>query len=141
MPAILAKRPLNGHEPKPESALPTCPSHLCPPAKAKWKRLVHVLHRLGMMSDLDRAALAAYCQSYGKWVEAERKAKETPPLLKTPSGHIQPSPWLGIAIKNLELMHKFMTELGLSPSSRTRVSTASRLGSTTHEENPFKLLG
>ena len=47
---------------------------------------------------------------------------------------------LGIAIKNLELMHKFMTELWLSPSSRPRVSTA-RLGSTASEENPFKLLG
>ena len=82
------KRPLNRHEPTPEGALPTCPSHLCPPAKAEWKRLIHVLHRLGMMSDLDRAASAAYCQSYSKWVEAEPKAKETPPLLKTPGGHI-----------------------------------------------------
>jgi hypothetical protein len=42
-------------------------------------------------------------------------------LLKLPSGIIQQSPWLAIANKQLELMSKFMSELGLSPVSRTRV--------------------
>jgi P27 family predicted phage terminase small subunit len=57
------------------------------------------MHRLGIISDLDRAALAAYCQAYGRWVEAERKLKETPPLIKLPSGIIQQSPWLTISNK------------------------------------------
>jgi phage terminase small subunit len=52
------------------------------------------MHVLGMISHLDRAALAAYCQAYGRWAEAERKLKETPMLLKLPSGIIQQSPWL-----------------------------------------------
>jgi P27 family predicted phage terminase small subunit len=64
---------------------------------------------------------AAYCQAYGRWAEAERKLKETPMLLKFPSGIIRQSPWLAIANKQLELMSKFMSELGLSPVSRTRV--------------------
>ena len=101
--------------------MPTCPAHLCPAAKAEWKRLAQELHVLGIVTDLDRAALAAYCQAYGRWAEAERKLKETPMLLKLPSGYIQPSPWLGIANKQLELMAKYMAELGLSPVSRTRV--------------------
>ena len=42
-------------------------------------------------------------------------------LLKLPSGYIQPSPWLAIANKQLELMAKYMAELGLSPVSRSRV--------------------
>lgn len=116
------KRPFNQREPKPRIAIPTCPAHLCPSAKAEWKRLVHMLHALGVISELDRAALAAYCQAYGRWVEAERRLKETPALLRTPAGYVQPSPWLGIANKNLELMHKFMSELGLSPVSRSRVT-------------------
>lgn len=122
------KRPLNQREPKPVTAIPTCPAHLSPTAKAEWKRLVRHLHALGIMSDLDRAALAAYCQAYGRWVEAERRLKETPTLLRTPAGYVQPSPWLAIANKNVELMHKFMSELGLSPSSRSRVTTVSTLG-------------
>jgi P27 family predicted phage terminase small subunit len=76
----------------------------------------------GIICELDRAVLADYCEAYGRWVEAERKLKETPPLLKTPSGYVQPSPWLAISNKNLELMARFITELGLSPASRSRVA-------------------
>ena len=121
------KRPINRHEPKPAHEIPTRPAHLSPTAKAEWKRLARILHDLGMISQLDRAALAAYCQAYGRWVEAERKLKETPVLLRTPAGYVQPSPWLAISNKNLELMHKFMCELGLSPVSRSRV-TATPMG-------------
>lgn len=101
--------------------VPTCPQHLSPSAKAEWKRLAHQLFALGILTTLDRATLAAYCQSYGRWVEAEQKLKETPALLKMPSGYVQQNPWLTIASKQLELMHKYMSELGLSPVARTRV--------------------
>ena len=102
----LGRRPLNLGEPKPIRAIPTCPAHLCPSAKAEWKRLASQLHTLGILSALDRASLAAYCQAYGRWVEAERKLKETPTLLKLPSGYLQHNPWLTIANKQLDLMHK-----------------------------------
>lgn len=114
-------RPLNALEPKPELAVPTCPAHLHPTAKAEWKRLARQLHTMGILTHLDRSVLAAYCQAYGRWVEAERRLKETPILLKTPAGFVQPSPWLGISNKSVELMLKFAAELGLSPSSRSRV--------------------
>ena len=81
-----------------------------------------------IISQLDRAVLAAYCQSYGRWIEAERQLKVTPTLIRLPSGYIQPSPWLGIANKQLELMHKYLAELGLSPVSRSRVSQLPSLG-------------
>ena len=68
------------------------------------------------------AALAAYCACYGRWVEAEKKLAETPTLLKMPSGHIQMSPWLTISNKQMELMARYMTELGLTPSSRSRLT-------------------
>lgn len=116
------RRPFNRYEPKPAHVIPTRPAHLSPTARAEWKRLARILHDLGMISQLDRAVLAAYCHAYGRWVEVERKLKETPILLRTPAGYVQPSPWLAIANKNLELMHKFMSELGLSPVSRSRVS-------------------
>lgn len=115
-------RPLNPNEPDPRAALPTCPSHLCPAAKAEWKRVGHEMKELGMLSKLDRSVFAGYCQAYGRWVEAERKLNEMPMLLKMPSGYIQQNPWLTIANKQLELMLKFGSELGLSPSTRSRVS-------------------
>ena len=116
------KRPINGSEPQPAADLPTCPAHLNPSAKAEWKRLARDLNRIGLLTMVDRAALAVYCQSYGRWVEAERKLKETPVLLKMPSGYIQHSPWLTIANKERELMARYMAELGLTPSSRSRLA-------------------
>jgi P27 family predicted phage terminase small subunit len=115
------KRRLRAREPKPQLAIPTCPAHLSPTAKAEWKRLALELYQLGILTHLDRAALAAYAQAYGRWVEAERKLKDTPTLLKLPNGTVQANPWLGIATKQLELMHRFASELGLSPVARTRV--------------------
>ena len=86
------KRPINGREPRPPASQPTCPAHLSPTAKAEWKRLAGMLNQVGMLTQADRAALAAYCQAYGRWVEAERKLAETPALLRTPAGYVQPSP-------------------------------------------------
>jgi P27 family predicted phage terminase small subunit len=118
------KRGVSPSEFTPQRRAPTCPSHLCPPAKAEWKRLATQLTVLRILTELDRAALAAYCQAYGRWVEAERKLQETPMLLKLPSGYVQQNPWLTIANKQLELMHKYLTEFGLSPVARSRVSLA-----------------
>jgi hypothetical protein len=50
----------------------------------------------------------------------------------TEPGH-QPSPWLAIANKQLELMAKYMAELGLSPVSRTRVEAK-----PPHERKPWE---
>jgi P27 family predicted phage terminase small subunit len=116
------KRRLNPNEPVPGRKPPTCPSHLCPSGKAEWKRLASQLTVLRILTELDRAALAAYCQTYGRWVEAEKKLHETPMLIKIPSGYVQQNPWLTIANKQLELMHKYLTEFGLSPVARSRVS-------------------
>jgi P27 family predicted phage terminase small subunit len=116
------KRQINRSEPMPVQKPPTCPAHLCPAAKAEWRRLATQLTVLQILTDLDRAALAGYCQAYGRWVEAERKLRETPMIIKLPSGYIQQNPWLTIANKQMELMHKYLTEFGLSPVARSRIS-------------------
>ncbi|MCU4654489.1 phage terminase small subunit P27 family [Roseibacterium sp. SDUM158016] len=120
---------MRGRKPKPDktgvkvvgAALPRCPPHLGDVAKAEWRRLAKPMHDAGVLTIADRAAFAAYCQAYARWVEAEEKLKETPMLLKTPSGYVQQSPWLSIANKQLELMGRFMAELGLTPSARSRL--------------------
>lgn len=128
------KRALNHDEPVPPPGLPSCPSHLSGPAKAEWKRLAKTLFDMGVLTQVDRSVLAAYCQAYGRWVEAELKLKETPPLLKTPAGYVQVSPWMSVANKQLELMAKFMSELGLTPSSRTRIGVVAPRRSTERED-------
>ncbi len=117
------RRAWNHNEPVPPDALPRCPAFLSPVAQKEWRRLANTLHKMGVLTVVDRAALAAYCAAYGRWVEAEEKLKETPTLFKTPAGYVQQSPWLGIANKQLELMGRYMVELGITPASRSRVVT------------------
>lgn len=81
---------------------------------------------MGVLTLIDRAALAAYCQAWGRWVEAEERLRDTPALIRTPSGHVQQSPWLGVAHRQLELMGRYMVELGMTPASRSRVTVQPR---------------
>lgn len=122
---------MRGRKPRPKSgtmkntpldALPRCPAHLSSVARKEWRRLATPLHEAGILTLADRAAMAAYCQAYARWVEAEEKLAATPALLKAPSGYVQQSPWLTVANKQLELMGRYMSELGLTPVARTRVA-------------------
>lgn len=117
------RKPIADARPLPASlaALPRCPDHLSADARKEWRRLAGPLHKMGVLTVCDRAILAAYCQAWARWVEAERRLAETPPLLKTPSGYVQQSPWLAVANKQMELMARAMAELGLTPSARSRL--------------------
>lgn len=115
------KRGLNHDEPLPPDGVPDCPPHLSDVAHEEWHRLAQALYDMGVLTIVDRAALAAYCQSYARWVEAEEKMRETPAMLRTPSGYVQQSPWMSVANKQLELMGRYMAELGMTPASRSRV--------------------
>src|SRR6056297_1439204 len=105
----------------PLAAMPRCPPHLSKVAQKERRRLASPLYTAGILTLADRSVLAAYCQAYARWVGAEEKLAETPALLKTPSGYVQQSPWLSVANKQLELMQRFMSELGLTPVSRARL--------------------
>jgi len=120
------KRAWNHSEPQPPEGTPDCPEHLSEEARAEWYRLVDTLVGMGVISIVDRAVLAAYCQAYGRWVEAEEKLKETPLLFKTPSGYVQQSPWLNVANKQMELMGRYLAEIGLTPASRSRIAIADK---------------
>ncbi|MAS43297.1 MAG: phage terminase small subunit P27 family [Rhodobacteraceae bacterium] len=116
------KRALNHAEPQPPEGLPTCPPHLSDVAREEWDRVARVLYEMGVLTVVDRAGLAACSQAYERWVEAEEKLAQGPALVKTPSGYVQQSPWMGIANKQLELMGRYMTEFGMTPASRSRIA-------------------
>jgi P27 family predicted phage terminase small subunit len=103
-------------------------------ARKEWRRLAKPLYDMGVLSVTDRAALAAYCQAWARWVEAEEHLQKGPVLIKAPSGYVQQSPWYGIANKQLEIMGRYMAELGLSPSARARLRLPGSVGNTSPTE-------
>ena len=119
-------RPLNDREPEPEVTIPDCPDHLTDVAKAEWERIAPELESLGLLSEIDRAALAGYCTAWGRWVEAEEQLKKTGTIVKSPNNFPIQSPFLAIANKALGQMREFLTEFGMTPSARSRVRATPR---------------
>lgn len=116
------KRPINKDEPKPKVQTPTCPAHLSKAGRTEWRRIAPLLTNIGIMTKVDRAALAAYCQSYARWVEAEKKVAERGEVVKTTNDNIVINPYLSVANKAMDNMRKFLVEFGMTPSSRSRIS-------------------
>ena len=126
------RRPLNQQEIEPprRRSPPKPPPHLLPEAKAEWRRLAPSLSLLGILTDLDVSPFAAYCQSYARWVQAERLLAglaeqdgtgRDAMLIKTRAGGVTPNPLIWVARNAASDMLRYATEFGFTPSSRTRV--------------------
>jgi P27 family predicted phage terminase small subunit len=119
-------RPINEQEPKPEIKLPPCPEHLSTAAKAEWEFIAAELAPLGVLAKVDKAVLAGYCSEFAAWAECELFLQENGSVLtlRDDKGNVkwvQEAPQARLALKHLEKVRQFAAELGLSPSSRTRI--------------------
>ncbi len=113
-------RPLNPNEPKPRAEFPYCPRGLDPMAKREWHRIKREYQRLGVVTPLDAGALAAYCQSFATWRKAEKQLAAEGFVILTARGMVA-NPLANISHKALSQMRYYMVELGLTPSSRSRI--------------------
>jgi P27 family predicted phage terminase small subunit len=119
------KRPI-----RPEP-LPQLPAELEPPeflleeAKAEWHRVGPELVRLNLLTVLDLAAFAAYCQSWARWLLAEQALAAAGGALtiKTPRGSEVMNPLLHVARDAAAAMLRYAVEFGMTPSSRGRLGS------------------
>ena len=118
-------RPLRKNEPKPPTTIPKCPEHLDEEAQAEWKRMAKELKPLGILTQLDKAIFAVYCQAFSTWAQATRKITEMGMVRVTKNGFTEQNPFLPIANKAKEQMMKALIEMGMTPSSRARVKVTS----------------
>ena len=126
-------RPLNKREPKPVKKAPRCPAWLEDEAKKEWKRMSKVLESMGLLTEMDMAAFAGYCQAYARWKEAEEFITQHGSIVKTPSGYWQQVPQVSIAQTYLKIMNRFAEQFGLTPSSRSRIIAEDNSNSTVDE--------
>lgn len=134
------KRPLDlaaGVNPRIE--IPSPPKHLGVEAKKEWKRITPLLEELGLISGLDRTALALYCQAAGRLAELETAfngqvarlvseksmdyadAVYQASYAVTPSGYAQQSVIVQLIGKHREQVNRYLMHFGLSPAARGRV--------------------
>lgn len=107
-------------------AVPPCPSFLTADARIEWKRILADLKSLGMVSRLDRAELAVYCQAWADWKTAREHLaalNDKGFIEETPNGYKQVSAWMQIANRAEERLRAAGGSFGFSPSARSKLGT------------------
>lgn len=117
------KRALSKNEPQPTAGA-EMPEHLSPRAREVWEALEPEFSRLGLLNQLSGFALAGFCDSYARWLEATEEIRKTGEIVKAPSGYPIQNPWRAIANKAYDQWSKMAAEFGMTPSSITRVAGA-----------------
>jgi P27 family predicted phage terminase small subunit len=109
------------NEPVPAGDLCDPPAHLNERQLVIWSYAIeHAPH--GLLKKLDQAVLMAWCVAQSIHEEATKALNNGPTIIKTPNGMPIQSPWLGIINKQAIIMRSLVSELGFSPTSRTRIS-------------------
>jgi P27 family predicted phage terminase small subunit len=132
------KRPVNKKEPKPQVVAPKMPDGLTELAVGEWKAIVPMLERLGVLTEVDGKALAAYCEYFAQWRQAMDEVRERgitleEPIIKFTEGESEiigtkykRNPAVTIANDAAKIMKSFLVEFGLTPSSRGRLRIESK---------------
>lgn len=69
------KSTFNVHEPQFSVSGVQCPVWLTPIAAAEWERIMKEFEHTGLVTNVDQAALATYCQSYARYLQAEAEVE------------------------------------------------------------------
>jgi P27 family predicted phage terminase small subunit len=125
-----SRRPINANEPKPPAARPDPPEHLSDIAKTEWRRVIEPLFGCGLMTILDTPMLTAYCDAYGRFVQASRTLEELAKadpvtrgvIVRTANGNPIMNPVLCTLRSSRSDMARFASEFGMSPASRSRIN-------------------
>ena len=116
-------------EPNPAPALPDPPPHLDTYALEEWKVISKSLYALGLLTEIDKNTLAAYCGAYSRWRHAEeelnvlrdRGGALNALVQKTVSGNWIQQPLIGIANKAAADMMRYASEFGMTPVARAKL--------------------
>jgi P27 family predicted phage terminase small subunit len=131
------KRPLNlADGVNPAVAVPDAPKHLTAEARKEWKRITVQLEDLGLISGIDRSALALYCQAWGHMVLLETSLNGDIALEISKEGGDPAAAFSFWTEKGYEAQRvkvqlinalrdqvsKYAKAFGMDPSSRSRVT-------------------
>jgi P27 family predicted phage terminase small subunit len=126
--------PKNEPEPTPVDPSTSAPTWLSPLAREEWDRLAPELVSLGLLTVLDVAPLAGFCECYSTWRTAKEQIDAA--IASSPVG-------LSLAIshglvktakESLAQMVRIAAEFGFTPSTRSRVTG---VGKEDDSEDPF----
>ena len=112
-------------EPSPPVKIPNPPIKLGATARRHWKYVVPLLEQMGVLSAIDSAALAAYCQTFEQWSDLEDVIKKDNKLAEDDETKLSLRDKLSVGRSLIQIrnqMRMMLAEFGMTPASRGRVS-------------------
>ena len=133
------RKPLSAqaHEPQPVEGMPDMPEHLTGVAAEKWRHLAELLTDMNVITTADKDMMELYCVTYAAYREALANVAKTGQVLVTREDHgkqveVKRNPFSTEFHRYADRMAKLLVEMGLTPSSRTRVTANPKA-----DEDPF----
>jgi P27 family predicted phage terminase small subunit len=118
------RRPLS-EEPAFEVLPLTPPEWLGGEALAEWNLVSDPLQKNNLVSGIDRAVLVSYCEAWGSYSQACIDVQKYGAVLTSEkTGQKYLSPYLNAKSMAEKQMRACVAELGMSPSSRTRINVS-----------------
>lgn len=112
---------INTSEPKPKRAKPKCPTWLSKQAKAVWRRTATQLDAMGLLFEADQDILAAYAVAVVTYQEATKLVEQEGILIEGRRDGMVTNPAVRVQRDQATLIRMLASEMGLTPSSRTRL--------------------
>lgn len=126
--------------PKFERQAPEPPEWLVGEALEEWHRVAPALETLDLLKAADRATLAAYCETWSRYVSAVRQYREEGITLINPdSGRVGKHPAVSVAEAAATQLRAFANDFGLSPAGERNLATPAK--SDDNEDDPFGKTG
>jgi len=110
-----------------------CPAWLGRAGKSEWKRVIQSLKNSKLMTNVDVASLAVYCDAVDKFAEAskavtkqgvtlrigiERRMMDNGDIVEINSGRVVQNPNCLVATKYAQVIARYARQFGLDPSAR-----------------------
>lgn len=120
------KRPINRHEPRPAANLPVQPEGMSAPARAVWARIVADFGETGVLTGVDAFVLRIFCDAVARYEYAAARLEQSGPLVRGAErrgGELVKNPLHQIVRDNADLVRAYAREMGLTPASRSALTT------------------
>lgn len=102
---------------------PECPEFLSSRAREEWDRLLPRLLKCFIITPLDAAALATFCEIYSQWRRCVETINSEGVTIRDRFGETKPHPLLKQANAASVELRRLAGEFGLTLASRARMDT------------------
>jgi P27 family predicted phage terminase small subunit len=123
------------------AGVPSPPEALCDEAAVEWKRVVSLLAAAGLVAQLDRAALALYCQAWGDYWAAKAIVDDEGWTAVGSTGNVIEHPAVKAMQRSWAQCLQAAREFGMTPSARASIKMPAREARGETETEFFGVVG